>query len=224
MLNKVRANYSIIGDFVQFLIKNEQRIKNLLLDYEIETKVDKLNNGQEVKTLIFTNKNIRILFAPVRIDYTYTFLTKNDLLETSFNNAKTFFNLLGEIFPEIVGKRIAIVLNSFVENLNNNTLCLLTDKMNLNSSFGNCNELAFKINTPIIGGKELYNSVVNLDMGNATNRNTNEQINVLLLSFDVNTMANNTNNRFYASNFTFDFSELFEKVEERIQQMEHFLE
>ena len=39
---KTRINYSYIGEYTDFLIQNEQRIKNLMIDYEIQSKVDPL--------------------------------------------------------------------------------------------------------------------------------------------------------------------------------------
>ena len=51
----VRHTYRMLGNFINLLLNNEQRIKNMLLDYEIHTKVDKLPNGQEIKSLFITN-------------------------------------------------------------------------------------------------------------------------------------------------------------------------
>lgn len=219
ILNKIRAIYSIIGDFTNLLIQNEQRIKNMLLDYEIQTRVDKLPDGREVKLLLFSQNNIHIRFLPNRVDYDYTINRKDTQLKDIYGYAKEFFKVFGEIFYDYPGNRIAIVLNGFIDDTNNQAIIELTDKLNFSSYFGNCNELQFKINTPKMG-KEEYNSVVNIDMGAATNSQTKEKMPVLLLSFDVNTLARNNTPRFYGSNFDDDFSELLKEIENRIVEFE----
>lgn len=221
ILKKIRVNYSIIGNFVDFLIQNEQRIKNMMQDYEIQTKVDTLPDGREVKNLLFTTHLKRIMFATARIDFTYSLPTPTTSFDETYQEARSFFNLLGEIFPEVVGNRIAIVLNSFIENSNNQAIISMTEFMGLTSSFGSCNELSFKINTPK-QKKEIINSVLNVDMGSATNNKTKEQIPVLLISFDANTLANNQVNRFYATNFEHDFADLIDEIKNRTIEMEKF--
>ena len=64
---KTRINYSYIGEYIDFLIQNEQRIKNLMIDYEIQSKVDALPDGREVKSFIFTKENVSIRFLPIRL-------------------------------------------------------------------------------------------------------------------------------------------------------------
>lgn len=220
-LKKIRLSYSIIGDFVDFLLSNQQRIKNMLQDYEIESKVDKLQDGREVKSLRFTKKTISILFAPVRIDYVYTLPTVTTTVEETLEGAKAFYKLLAEIFPEVVGNRIAIVLSGFIENQDNKAIAAMTDYMKLSSSFGDCNELNFKINAPI-QKFEMLNSVVNVDMGTAKNNKTQQQIPVLLVSLDVNTLAANKTPRFYAQNFEKDFDDIVEEIKVKVSEMEAF--
>ncbi|MDE7095348.1 MAG: hypothetical protein K2O23_02565, partial [Anaeroplasmataceae bacterium] len=74
---RMRQTYSYIGDLTNFLIENEQRIKNLMIDYEIQSKVDTLQDGREVKSLMFTKQNINVRFLPNRIDYTFTLPNPN---------------------------------------------------------------------------------------------------------------------------------------------------
>ena len=214
IINKIRYAYSIIGDFLSFLINNEQRIKNMLLDHEIQTKVDKLPNGQEVKSLLFKKDNIGIRFLPMRIDFDYACKTPNEDAMEGFECANKFFRLFGEIFPDVIGNRIALVSQGFIENNDNSTLAKFAESMGLSSKFGPCAELSFKINTPK-AYDEALNSILAVEMGNAKNNKTNQQTRIMLLGLDVNTLPNNKELRFKAENFESDFKNLIQEVEER---------
>lgn len=61
-VTKMRSNFSMIGNFVSFLKENEQRIKNMLLDYTVQSGMEKLPSGEEVKTLLFQKENVHIRF------------------------------------------------------------------------------------------------------------------------------------------------------------------
>ncbi len=220
IFNKIRMISSIIGDFSDLLINYEQRVKNMLLDYEIQTKVDKLPDGREVKLLLFTNQNVCIRFMPNRVDYEFNIRNRETNIDAIYEPAKKFFTLFGEIFPDYAGNRIAIVINGFIDNTDDHAIISLADRFNLTTCFGECNELALKINTPV-QGREQYNSVLNIDMGAATNSKTKEQTKVLLVSLDVNTMAVNKTPRFNACNFDRDFIGLKEELENRLQQIEN---
>lgn len=218
---RVRESYSYIGPLADFLIDQQQRIKNLLIDYEIQSKVENLPDGREVKSLLFTKQNVTVRFLPDRIDYTYNLPNPSIPLEESYESAKQFFKLFSEIFYDVKAQRIAIVSQAFIKNENNQAIQDLTSKMNLVRGFGLCNELKFKINNP----KSLFepvNSVLNLDMGEAKNNKTQEVLKVLLVSVDVNTLAENKELRFNPTNFDSDFRELFEETEGKYRDLNRF--
>ncbi|MDE5856709.1 MAG: hypothetical protein K2H06_06645 [Anaeroplasmataceae bacterium] len=218
---RMRQTYSYIGDLTNFLIQNEQRIKNLMIDYEIQSKVDTLQDGREVKSLMFTKQNVNVRFLPNRIDYTFSFPTPSTNPQEAYNNAKAYFKLFSEIFYEVEGQRVAIVSQGFIKNENNQAIADFHSKMGFTSVFGMSNELHFKINNP----KTIYepiNSVLNIDMGEAKNNKTQEVMKVLLVSIDVNTLAANTTPRFKTSNFDLDFKELFDEVEEKHAQLARY--
>lgn len=215
---RMRQVYSYIGDFTDFLINNEQRIKNLMLDYEIQTKVDTLPDKREVKSLLFTKKNITVMLTPNRIDYTSNLASPNEKIEDVFLGACSFFKLFSEIFYDLKSSRIAIVSQAFIKNDNDNAVSELTSKMGLANVFGNANELHLKINNP----KNLFepiNSVLDISMGEAKNNKTNEAVKVLLVSVDVNTLANNLDQRFEICNFEKNFKELFDEVEDKYSSL-----
>lgn len=221
ILKKVRVSYSYIGNFLNLLLQNEQRIKNMLLDYEIQSKLDTLPNGVEVKNLLFSKGNLRIRFTPVRVDYEYSLTAPNTNSLDIFESAYAFFKLLNEIFPDIAGGRIAILSQSFIDNTNNKAIEELTGKMGFSASFGSCNELSFKFNTPKVAFEDL-NAVVNVDMGTAKNNASKEEIKVLLLTIDVNTKAEQTAARFNPGNFKTDFKDLYSLIEERTAELERY--
>lgn len=216
-LLRTRTSYSYIGDFTEFLIQNEQRIKNLMLDYEIQSKVDTLPDGRDVKSFIFTKENVNVRFMPNRIDFNYT-NKRPEEYEVSFTAAKDFYNLFSEIFYDVLGQRIAILSQGFIKNENNIAIQNLTSKMGMTSIFGPSNELSFKMNFP----KTLFepvNSVLNVDMGEAKNNKTQEAFRVLLVTFDVNTMAENKEARFNPNDFELDFAELLSEVKNQDEKL-----
>ena len=219
--NKVRVSFSIIGNFVDLLVHNEQRIKNMLLDYEIQSKVDTMPNQVEVKSLLFTKKNISIRFLPVRIDYVYSYPTPYNDLDIIYQSALEFFTLFSEIFPDFGGNRIAVLTEGFINNTNNQAIRIFTDQMNFSKCFGECNELSFKINVPVERMEKL-NSVINLSMGSAKNNKTQEEIKVLLLVIDVNTYQENQQVRFFPNNFKADFADLLSITKQRMVEVEKY--
>lgn len=221
-ISRVRQSYSYIGDLADFLIKNEQRIKNLMIDYEIQSKVDQLADGREVKSLLFTKKNITVRFTPVRIDYTYSYPNPSIDSKDVYLATKEYFKLFSEIFDDVVAQRIAIVSQCFIRNEGCSAIHHITSKMGLTSDFGVSNELHFKINNPKTFF-EPVNSVLNVDMGEAKNNQTQEVVKVLLVSIDVNTLAENKTPRFNPMNFDSDFQDLYEEVESKHISLEHYM-
>ncbi len=220
-INKVRQMFSFIGDFTDFLINNQQRIKNLMLDYEIQTKVDTLPDNREIKSLLFTKKNVSIMFTPGRIDYSYT-ISNNDIsLNDILNEANEFFKLFSEIFYDLKASRVAAVGQAFVKNENDVAVSKLTSKMGLSNVFGEANEIHLKLNNP----KNLFervNSVLDLSMGQAKNNQTSESMQVLLVAIDINTIVNNKEPRFEIKNFESYFSELVAEEEEKYALLSEF--
>lgn len=219
---KTRINYSYIGEYTDFLIQNEQRIKNLMIDYDIQSKVDALPDSREVKSFIFTKENVSIRFLPNRIDFNYS-NKKPEEYQASFEAAKAFYNLFSEIFLDVLGQRIAILNQGFIRNDSNVAIEHLASRMGMTTLFGMSNELTFKMNFP----KTLFepiNSVINVDMGEAKNNKTQEALKVLLVTFDVNTLAESKQARFNPNDFELDFSELLEEVKRQDEKLMELLQ
>ena len=109
-IRKMGIKYSYIGDSYKFIIDNEQRIKNMLLDYECHIKSDRHPSGADVKILTFSKSNVKICFSPLRIDFDYGFTSALDEDVNSYEEASNFFKLFGEIFPDYKAERLAIYL------------------------------------------------------------------------------------------------------------------
>ena len=95
--------------------------------------------------------------------------------------------------------------------------------MGMTTLFGMSNELTFKMNFP----KTLFepiNSVINVDMGEAKNNKTQEALKVLLVTFDVNTLAESKQARFNPNDFELDFSELLEEVKRQDEKLMELLQ
>lgn len=213
---KMTIKYSYIGDSRLFLMNNEQRIKNLLLDYKCDIKSESHPSGVDVKILLFSKNNVKICFSPIRIDFEYAFTSTSDEDVNSYDQANQFFKLFGEIFPEYKSERIAVYLTSFVDNTENSKVEYLTNIFNISDVFGDCKDLQLRVNN-VKNYKEKINSALVMERGFITNHKTNETKDVIICKIDVNTMADNRELRFYPSNFLDDFNDLYEEFSDKKQ-------
>ena len=104
-LKKTKSSYSIIGNFIPFLLKNESSIETFISNYQVESKLDKMQDGTEVKSFIGKKDNVIIRLLPNRIEYDYIFANSNNTTEEAFQNACNFFSNLGERYGIIIEKR-----------------------------------------------------------------------------------------------------------------------
>ena len=208
--------YSYIGDSIKFIMENEQRIKNLLLDYECHIKNDRHPSGVDVKTLTFSKKNVKICFSPLRIDFDYGFTSPLDEDVNSYEEALNFFKLFGEIFPEYRAERLAIYLTGFIANDNNKAVEYLSNIFNTYDVFGDCKDFHLRVNN-IKNYKEKLNSALVLERGFITNNKTKESKDVVICKIDINTLADNRILRFSPYNFINDFNDLYEEYGDKQQ-------
>ena len=215
-INKMNIKYSYIGDSIKFIMENEQRIKNLLLDYECHTKNDRHPSGVDVKTLTFSKKNVKICFSPLRIDFDYGFTSALDEDVNSYEQALNFFKLFGEIFPEYRAERLAVYMTGFIDNESNKAVDQLSNIFNTSDVFGDCHDFHLRVNN-IKNYTEKLNSALVLERGFITNNQTKESKDVVICKIDINTLANNRNLRFSPYNFISDFNDLYEEYSDKKQ-------
>jgi hypothetical protein len=215
-IKKMSIKYSYIVDSIKFINDNEQRIKNMLLDYECHIKSDKHPSGVDVKILTFTKSNVKICFSPLRIDFEYGFTSALDEDVNSYDAASKFFHLFGEIFDEYKAERLAIYLTSFIDNTNDETVNHLSMVFNTSNIFGDCGDFHLRINN-VKNYNEKLNSALSLEKGKLTNNSTNQSKDVVVCKIDVNTLSENRLLRFSPYNFMDDFSDLYEEYSDKKQ-------
>ena len=218
-VTKMRSNFSMIGNFVSFLKENEQRIKNMLLDYTVQSGMEKLPSGEEVKTLLFQKENVHIRFLPVRIDFDYVYANANCTSEKALESAYQFFRLFGEIFYQVSANRIAFVTSGFLDNANHQAVETLTKTFGIAALFGDCQEFSLRLNN-VKNYFEPLNSVLDIRAGEAKNAKTNQTLPVLIVNIDVNTLAANKENRFQADKMEQYLSDLVLEEEYKIRIIE----
>ncbi len=209
---RVRTNYSFLGNYIGLLSEKEQQIKNLFLDYQIQTKVEKVSN-LEVKTFLFTNKNISIQFLLNRIDFDYKFETSTQMPQAAFNAACTFWAKLKGL--QVSAKRIAVFTTGYIDNSKGDASRYLEKQLGKITNFGICNELKVRINN-IKSYFEPLNSVLEITQGEAKNSNTNEVKPILLCSIDVNTLAGNEKERFKVETADKYFADLLLEEQDKV--------
>ena len=211
---KTKSSYSILGNFIPFLLKNEESIQAFISNYQIESKADKMQDGTEVKSYIGKKDNVIVRLLPNRIDYDYIFANSNNTTEEAFQNACNFFSKLGEKYG-IKAARLALVTTLFTDNTNNEAVKHLAIRLNANSIFGPCSEFTFRLNN-LRDYFERINSVVNISLGNATNNQTKEVKPILLTTLDINTLASNKEHRFNVIDLANHFSDFLLEEQEKI--------
>lgn len=213
-ITRMKNSYSFIGNYLMLLNNNSQRIKNMMLDYKLDTKTEKLPDGKEVTNLFFTKGNIQVRFLGFRIDFDYLYLNQECTMQKSLKAACDFFKLLGEIF-DAKGARIAIVSTIFTDNENQKASTYLSEKFGVSQVFGPCNEFTFRINN-IKQSFETLNSVLEFRPGQAKNNKTGEVHNVMIANIDINTLISNKEHRFDPINAEEYFSDLLMEEQEKI--------
>lgn len=211
---RMKNSYSLLGNYVPLLTTNQQRIKNMMIEYQIQTKDEKLPDGKEVTTLYFQKNNIQVRFLPFRIDYDYMYVNQECSMQKSLQQACEFFKLLGEIF-DAKGARIALVSSLFVDNTNQAAAKYLAEKLNVNDLFGNCAEFTFRVNN-IKHYFEDVNSVLDFRPGEAKNNKTGEKHQIMIANIDINTMAANKEHRFDPIDAEEYFSDLVLEEQEKV--------
>ena len=211
---RMKNSYSLLGNYLPLLTTNQQRIKNMMIEYQLQAKEEKLPNGTTVSTLYFQKNNIQIRFLPFRIDYDYLYVNQECSMQKSLQSACEFFKLLGEIF-DAKGARIALVSTLFTDNNNQAAAKYLSEKFNMTDVFGNCAEFTFRVNN-IKHYFEDVNSVLDFRPGEAKNNKTGDVHQIMIANIDINTMMQNKDHRFdpiYAEEY---FSDLVLEEQEKV--------
>lgn len=216
-----KINFSIIGNCALFIKNNGQELRNIFKDYEVSTRDENLPDGTTATSLLFKKGAVSLRFTPARVDCEILASSKDTQLKDYLDYACDFFERLKSLSPPLIGNRIAIVAQCFIDNTQCKAVEYLTGKMGLGYAFGICNELHFKINSPKIGFERL-NCVLNVDMGEAKNNKTGEVTKVLIASIDVNTLAENKAERFTPANARPLFTELLKIAETQMQTLKKF--
>ena len=209
---RMKNSYSLLGNYVPLLTTNQQRIKNMMMGYQMQSKEEKLPDGKTVTVLFFQMNNVQVRFLPFRIDYDYLYINQDCTMQKSLQQACEFFKLLGEIFD---AKAARLVSALFTDNENQVGAKYLAEKFNVSNVFGNCTEFTFRVNN-IKHYFEEVNSVLDFRPGEAKNNKTGEKHQVMIANIDVNTMAANKNHRFDPIDAEEYFSDLVLEEQEKV--------
>ena len=215
--NRTKTTYSLLGNLVPFLTGNEQRIRTLMGDFALQTRPEKLPNGNMVTDLLYNKNNLRIAFAAFRIDFEYTFATPACSVQAGFRAACDFFKLLGKHF-EVKGARLALVSALFTDNTEQAAVKHLSERFCMAETFGECQEFNFRINT-VRPYFETVNSVVDLRPGEAVNNGTGQKTPIMVAMLDINTLKENTAHRFHPAEVEPLFFELLSEEQEKVRTL-----
>lgn len=192
--------FSIFGSFLVFDDDVMPRINSVYSDCNISINQEpdnKQNPSGKVMRVVNPKEHYTIILRPNRIDVQFPGVPSDKMVEI-LQQVQSIFRQLSDILENPLGNRLAYVTSFFAfddDSLNMNKLVKSVSFIPNNSP---ATELAFRINTPETIQNEPANVVTNISnvlIGNNAKPNEPKRKS-LMITYDINTLFNNTDNRF----------------------------
>ena len=192
--------FSIFGSFLVFDDDVMPRINSVYSDCNISINQEpdnKQNPSGKVMRVVNPKEHYTIILRPNRIDVQFPGVPSDKIVEI-LQQVQSIFRQLSDILENPLGNRLAYVTSFFAfddDSLNMNKLVKSVSFIPNNSP---ATELAFRINTPETIQNEPANVVTNISnvlIGNNAKPNEPKRKS-LMITYDINTLFNNTDNRF----------------------------
>lgn len=199
-LQNLNNLFSIFGSFLVFDDDVMPRINSIYSDCNISINQEP-NNPQnksgKVMKVVNPKEHYSIILRPNRIDIQLPGVKEDQMVEL-LKRVQAVFKQLSDILENPSGNRLAFVTSYFTFDDNGEQMNYLVNKVGFVPRNTKTTELSFRINTPEVVQGEDVNVVTNINnvlIGNNAQPEIGKRRS-LMVTYDINTLHNNLDNRF----------------------------
>ena len=178
------------------------------------------NKAGKLMRIINAKEQIVIILRPSRIDIEFPRINKN-LINKLLEKAQVILSDLSWILEHPLGNRIAFRSDFCIFDDELNAMRALSKNLNVVTNSNETTEMSIRLNTPEVIQGEPVNIVTNINNAIIGVKKDQEETKrkSLLITYDVNTVVTNTENRFEFETLLPYYEEMINNVFER---SEHF--
>ena len=217
---------NVITVFGAFLVFDEDIKPNLEKQYADCTisihpePNNPTNKAGKLMRIINAKEQIVIILRPSRIDIEFPRINKN-LINKLLEKAQVILSDLSWILEHPLGNRIAFRSDFCIFDDELNAMRALSKNLNVVTNSNETTEMSIRLNTPEVIQGESVNIVTNINNAIIGVKKDQEETKrkSLLITYDVNTVVTNTENRFEFETLLPYYEEMINNVFER---SEHF--
>ena len=180
------------------------------------------NKSGRVMRVVNQKEHYTIILRPNRIDVQYPGV-KPESMPQILNSAQSVFKQISEILEQPLGNRIAYVTSFFTFDDDGSKMQELINRISFLPKNSRTTELALRTNTPASIQDEDINVVTNINnvlIGNNNNPQAGKRKS-LMITFDINTLHNNSENRFDFNYVLAYFDEMVNIVVDQLNSFEN---
>lgn len=220
-LQNLNNLFTIFGSFLVFDDDVMPRINSVYSDCDISINQEPNNpQNKSGKVMRVENKkeHYTIILRPNRIDIQFPGIIPGKMVEV-LRKIQELFKTVSDILENPLGNRLAFVTNYFSFDDDGSKMEDLINRINFLPKNAKTTELMFRINTPEVIQDEQVNVVTNINnvlVGNNASPSEGKRKSIMI-TYDINTVHNNLENRFDFTCVLAYFDEMVNIVEDHIE-------
>lgn len=220
-LQNLNNLFSIFGSFLVFDDDVMPRINSVYSDCNISINQEP-NNPQnksgKLMRIVNPKEHYNITLRPNRIDIQFPGVQPGKMVEV-LQKMQSIFKEVSEVLENPLGNRLAYVTSFFTFDDDGLKMAELIEKIKFLPKNSKTTELSLRINTPETVQDEDINVVTNINnvlIGNNADPASGKRKS-LMITYDINTLHNNLDNRFDFSYVLAYFDEMVNIVVDHIE-------
>lgn len=222
-LQNLNNLFSIFGSFLVFDDDVMPRINSVYSDCNISINQEP-NNPQnksgKLMRIVNPKEHYNITLRPNRIDIQFPGVQPGKMVEV-LQKMQSIFKEVSDILENPLGNRLAYVTSFFTFDDDGSKMAELIEQIKFLPKNSKTTELSLRINTPATVQDEDINVVTNINnvlIGNNADPTSGKRKS-LMITYDINTLHNNLDNRF---DFAYVLAYFDEMVNIAVDYMETF--
>lgn len=220
-LQNLNNLFSIFGSFLVFDDDVMPRINSVYSDCNISINQEP-NNPQnksgKLMRIVNQKEHYNITLRPNRIDIQFPGVQEGKIVEI-LQKMQSIFKEVSDILESPLGNRLAFVTSFFTFDDDGFKMGELIKRINFLPKNSKTTELSLRINTPEVISDEDVNVVTNINnvlVGNNATPGAGKRKS-LMITYDINTLHNNIENRFDFSYVLAYFDEMVNIVTDHLE-------